>query len=162
MIAVLGVSTCGMLAMLAVHWMKQAEQDFFADLDTDAPGFAPSRIAADSRIILGAELPPTARNVHYRHSPGGPDVIGALRADVTDPEFRALMSATGLTPWTPTRTFTDDTTWLGFSTYPGPTPAPWWTPPTPIDENVWVRQDGSVWRMARWDGRTLWYSIISH
>ena len=161
-IGLLGVAACGVLGMLGLQLMRAVDHDVLGDLDSDAPRWSPSDIDADARVILGAPLPATATNVHYRHSPGGPDVIGALRADMTEPELRALMSRTGLTPWGSARAFSDDTMWLGFSTYPGPTPAPWWTPPTTIDESVWVRQDGSVWRMARFDGHTLLYSIISH
>lgn len=162
-VGVLGAASCVVGGVLIVHFLSSAELGFLDDeYDTDGTDWSPSRIASDSRVIVGAPLPATATNVHYRHSAGGPDVIGALRADMAEPEFRALMSAARLTPWTPTRTFTDDAMWLGFSTYPGPTPAAWWTPPTTIDENVWVSQSGSVWRMARYDGHTLWYSIISH
>lgn len=162
MIAILGAGVCGQLGLVGLRFMQAAEDEVLGELDSDAPRWSPADIAAHSRQILGAPLPATASNVHYRFSGGGPDVIGALRADMTEADFRALVTSTGLTPWTPTRTFTDDTMWLGFSTYPGPTPAAWWTPPTTIDETVWVRQDGSVWRAARYDGTTLWYSIISH
>ena len=162
MVAILCLSCCVGLAVFAVRAGKDIDEQLVGDLDSDAPRWSPSDIPSHTRTMLGVPLPATATHVHYRHSAGGPDVIGALRGDMSEAEFRALMRATRLTPWTPTRTFTDDSTWLGFSTYPASPPPAWWTPTTTIDENVWVRQDGSLWRMARFDGHTMWFSTISH
>jgi len=166
LVLVLGVlvTSCGLCSaagvFLYVH-RYDVDAEMSGDLSSDAPGWSAARVGADSRIIMGAPLPASASNVHYRHA-AGIDVSGVLRADVTEPEFRALMAATRLTPWSAARAFTDDTMWLGFDVFPGTPAATWWTPPSAIDESVWVSQVGSVWRMARYDGRTMWFAIVSH
>jgi hypothetical protein len=108
------------------------------------------------------ELPWSAHDVHeyYVSDTLLPDYSYQLKAQVTEDQFRRYIAKFGLTPHTPTRTYSDSTIWLRWDGVRGAERG-WWDPSDSLD-STFVWQGYDTWTFAKYEHGYLYLASINH
>ncbi len=108
------------------------------------------------------ELPASITNVQEWAWADGflPDYSYMLKAKVTQAEFDSFASKLKLTPHSPTRTYSENSTWLSWSTAPGFT-NDWWDPSDSL-ETTFVAEGHDTWSFAKYENGYLYFQSLNH
>jgi hypothetical protein len=108
------------------------------------------------------ELPWSAHDVHewYMSDTLLPDYSYQLKAQVTEDQFRRYITRFGLTPHTPTRSYSDSAIWLSWNRAPG-FEGGWWDPSASLD-STFVWQGYDTWTFAKFENGYLYLASVNH
>lgn len=110
---------------------------------------------------LRQTLPWSASDVNDKYVDMFPDYSYFLKAKLPSvKEFNEYCAKQNLTPHTPQRVYSDDTTWLLWGSLE-PESVAWWNP-SPSLTGTYVSQSGHEWTLAKYENGCLYVHAFSH